>query len=214
MASTFTIFEHEHTTGFNWSDAAMAALEKIKQAFGTDVLRATVRKGKRELRAAQHVGVVRLGKRAIQVLPQLHHDTQSASKDRIRDAPRNLLYMLAYAGQLPVREYALALLLQQSGDWFEILTRLFVTHLLEAWQHGADRNYRNAVDESPVLKGKWRSSRQLQHPARKHIFSATYDGGSRTKQRGTARSRSRDASDYERRSFKRYSQWSTGRRGH
>ncbi len=91
MASTFTIFEHEYTTGFNWSDADAAALEKINQAFGPDVLRATVRKRKRELRASQHVGGVRLGKRALQVLPKIHRAGQSSGEDRISAATRNLL---------------------------------------------------------------------------------------------------------------------------
>ncbi len=175
MTSTFTIFEHEYTTGFNWTDTEAAALERINKAFGTEVLRATVRAGKHELRAAQHVGIVRVGGRTIQVLPKIHRTGSSTDEERAIDATRNLLYMLAYAGQLPVREHALASLLRRGADWFEILTRIFATHLLEEWQHGAYRNYQSLNDESPVLKGKWRISHQLRNPARGHIFSVTYD---------------------------------------
>jgi 5-methylcytosine-specific restriction enzyme subunit McrC len=83
--------------------------------------------------------------------------------------------MLAYAGELAVREHELAPLMRQTDNWFEILTRLFATHLREEWQRGAYRTYQTVEDDSPVLKGKWRISEQLKKPERTHIFSVTYD---------------------------------------
>jgi len=66
---------------------------------------------------------------------------EAPSEPQIREATSNLLYMPAYAGQLPVKEHELAPLLREGRDWFEILTRLFATHLMEEWQRGVLRNY-------------------------------------------------------------------------
>ena len=177
---TETLFEHEHTEGFDWTMREHAALERLNRAAGTEVLRATLRAGRRELRAAQQVGVVRLGRRAVQVLPKIYNarggaGQQSTHDERTREATRNLLHMLAQAGRLPVREQALAPLLRHGDDWFEILTRLFASHLLEEWQRGAHRHYQTIEDELPVLKGRWRIAEHLRRPARRHLFPVTFD---------------------------------------
>ena len=49
-------------------------------------------------------------------------------------------------------------------DWFEILTRLFATHLREEWQRGASRGYQLVEDDLPTLKGKWRITEQIRRP--------------------------------------------------
>jgi 5-methylcytosine-specific restriction enzyme subunit McrC len=135
-----------------------------------------VRNGKKVIQAAQHVGVIRLGNITIQILPKIYQAQESADeKTRIHEATHNLLYMLAYAGQLSVREHDLAPLLKRGKDWFEILTRLFASHLLEEWQRGAYRNYQTVEDELPVLKGKWRISDQLRRPLNHHRFFVAYD---------------------------------------
>jgi len=107
----------------------------MHKALGTEVLRATVRNGKKVIQAAQHVGVVRLGGRTIQVFPKIYQFGGMADEaTRAREATHNLLYLLAYAGQLPIREQRLAPLLKRRRDWFEILTRLFASHLQEEWR--------------------------------------------------------------------------------
>lgn len=189
MSAAFTIFEHEHTVGFDWTMPEYAALERLNRAAGTEVLSATVRAGQRELRAAQHVGVVRLGRKTVQVLPKIYstrvggagrqstHEARAhkVGDEHAKEATRNLLYMLAHAGRLPVREHALAPLLRRGDDWFEILTRLFASHLLEEWQRGAHRHYETIEDELPVLKGRWRVAESLRHPARRHLFPVAFD---------------------------------------
>ncbi|HEX6186332.1 MAG TPA: hypothetical protein VFZ44_20750 [Pyrinomonadaceae bacterium] len=174
---TETLFEHEQTEGFDWSDREYAALERLNRAAGAEVLRATLRSGRRELRATQHVGVVRLGRRAVQVLPKIHRGGAEPGDPaaRAQEATRNLLHMLAHAGRVPVREHALAQLAEHGTDWFEILTRLFASHLREEWQRGAYRRYQEAEDELPLLKGRWRVSESLRRPARRHLFPVTYD---------------------------------------
>jgi 5-methylcytosine-specific restriction enzyme subunit McrC len=174
--SVLTVFEHEYTEGFDWTERDCAALERLRRATGVEILRPTVRAGRRELQAAEQVGVVRLGARTIQILPKIHRAASGATeRERAAEATRNLLHMLAHAGQLPVREHQLAPLLRRGADWFEILTRLFAAHLLEAWQRGAHRHYRTAEEELPVLKGKWLIAEQLRRPARRHTFAVAHD---------------------------------------
>ena len=170
MAKPLTLFEHE-TQEFSWTDRDCALLERLRIALHADVLRATVRGGKRAIQAAQHVGVVRLRNRTIQILPKIYQSQEASAAQ----ASANLLRMLAYAGDLPVREHELAPLMRHNDDWFEILTRLFATHLREEWQRGAYRNYQIVEDDLPVLKGKWRIADQLKQPLRRHLFSVSYD---------------------------------------
>lgn len=175
MAAPLTLFEHEFRR-FEWTDKDCARLEQMHVALGTEVLRATVRNGKKVIQATEQVGVVRLGSRTIQILPKIYQsDERTEEIERSCEATQNLLYLLAYAGQLPIREHTLAPLLKRGNDWFEILTRLFASHLLEEWQRGAYRNYQIVEDELTVLKGKWRITDQIRRPLRRHIFSVAYD---------------------------------------
>jgi 5-methylcytosine-specific restriction enzyme subunit McrC len=175
MPLPLTLFEHEYKN-FDWTDRDCAKLEQLHLTLGTEALRATVRHGRKVIQAAQHVGVIRLGNRTIQILPKIYKVRESTGETtRAREATHNLLYLLAYAGQLPVREHSLAPLLKRGKDWFEILTRLFASHLLEEWQRGAYRNYQTVEDELPVLKGKWRIADQLRRPLNQHRFFVAYD---------------------------------------
>jgi 5-methylcytosine-specific restriction enzyme subunit McrC len=76
---------------------------------------------------------------------------------------------------VPVREQGLASLLRRDTDWFEILTRLFATHLRDEWQRGASRGYILVEDDLPTLKGKWRITEQVRHPGRDHLLAVAYD---------------------------------------
>lgn len=175
MTTTLTLFEHE-SKPFTWTDRDLVTFERLRRTLGVDVVRATVRSGERAIQAAQHVGVVRLGYRTVHILPKMYRTSDAApEQQRAQEATRNLLHLLAYAGQLPIREHEIAPLVRRDSDWFEILTHLFASHLMEEWQRGASRNYQTVEAELPVLKGKWRITEQLRHPERKHIFSVAYD---------------------------------------
>jgi 5-methylcytosine-specific restriction enzyme subunit McrC len=173
---TITLFEHECTTGFGWTDRDLSALDRLNAAAGDELLRAVVRGGNRELRAGQHVGVIRLGSRTVQVLPKIYSgDGTDEPGPRAREATRNLLHLLRVAGDLPVREQGLASLLRRGTDWFEILTHLFATHLREEWQRGASRGYVVVDDDQPTLKGRWRVADQIRRPGRDHVFAVAFD---------------------------------------
>src|ERR1051326_8957115 len=152
MTKTLTLFEHEYQE-FPWTDRDLALIERLSQSMGTDILKATSRNGKRAIQASQHVGVIRLGNRTIQVLPKIYQTHDSESKQvRTKEATANLLRMLAYAGELAVREHELAPLMRHTDNWFEILTRLFATHLREECQRGAYRTYQQLRTTALFLK--------------------------------------------------------------
>jgi 5-methylcytosine-specific restriction enzyme subunit McrC len=176
VGHVITLFEHECTSGFHWSDRDLASLERLSRAAGAELLRPVVRGKARELRAAQHVGVFRLGNQTVQVLPKIYQSGEATDqRQHAREATRNLLHMLRIADEVPVREQGLASLLRRDMDWFEILTRLFATHLREEWQRGANRGYLLVEDDLPALKGKWRIAEQIRRPARDHQFAVAYD---------------------------------------
>lgn len=175
MTKLLTLFEYE-SKEFDWTNRDCTLLERMRVSFKSEVLRPTVRGGRRAIQAAQHVGVVRLQNRTVQILPKIHQPGETDSDEvKTREATANLLRMLAYAGELQVREHELAPLMRQTDNWFEILTRLFATHLREKWQRGAHRNYQTVEDDLTLLKGKWRIAAQLRQPLRRHIFSVSYD---------------------------------------
>lgn len=175
MTTTLTLFEHE-SKPFPWSDRDLVTFERLRRTLKVDVIRATVREGKRHIQAAQHVGVIRLEHHTVQILPKMYRVSKDVpEQQRAQEATRNLLHLLAYAGQLPIREHEIAPLVRRDSDWFEILTRLFASHLMEEWQRGASRSYQRVEAELPVLKGKWRITEQLRRPERKHFFAVAYD---------------------------------------
>lgn len=172
---SITLFEHE-AQPFEWTTRDLSALERLNGAAGAEILHATTRHGKRVLQATQHVGVVRLGCRVVQVLPKIYYSSAASGESiAAREATANLLHMLAYARQLDVREQRLAPLLERDADWFEILTFLFSTHLMDEWQRGPYRGYQVCDEILPVLKGTWRLYVDACHPERRHTFTVSYD---------------------------------------
>jgi 5-methylcytosine-specific restriction enzyme subunit McrC len=175
MPKPLLLFEHE-CQAYPWTDADLTRLERLNRSIGREILRATVRNSQKAIQASQHVGVIRFGQQTIQVLPKIYRPTGDTSRDaRTKEVTANLLRLLSYAGTLPVREHEIAPLLRQTDDWFEVLTRLFATHLREEWQRGAHRTYQSVDDTLPMLKGKWRVADQVRSPIRRHLFSVTYD---------------------------------------
>ncbi len=167
-----TLFEHE-TKPFGWDSRRLAALSQLNRVWGDEILRPALDKnGAPSVQATQYVGVIRLGRETIQVLPKIYKHGEEA----VSEAARNLLHLLALAADIPIKEHALSSLLRREADWFEILTRLFASHLSEAWQRSRVRGYVPCEDDaSPFLRGKWRMAAQMRRPEQRHRFSITYD---------------------------------------
>ncbi len=171
MHTPFELFEHD-IKPFPWDSRHLAGLARLNRANGDDILKVAVtRDGQPAVHATQYVGVVRLGRETVQILPKIYRHNEKATTE----AARNLLHLLAVAHNLPVREHDLAPLTRHA-DWFEILTRLFATHLTHAWQRNVVRGYVPCdEDASPTLRGRWRLAAQLRRPERRHQFAVTYD---------------------------------------
>ena len=166
------LFEHE-TIPFNWTDRDLRLLAAINGRAGDSILTPKIDAKGKQLQAAQYVGVVRLGEQTIQILPKIHKSRERDTS--AREATANLLHLLAYAADVPIDEQGVAPLLAKKSDWFEILIRLFATHMASLWQRGALHAYRAVDQELGVLKGKWRIADQLRYPASLHQFHVTSD---------------------------------------
>ncbi|MBW4420716.1 MAG: McrC family protein [Myxacorys californica WJT36-NPBG1] len=165
-----TLFEHEST---EISDGyELKCLEQLSRVTGIEILKPVVRKGQLQFQARQYVGVVRLGRRTIQILPKVYRSQNREQSQQ--EAARNLLLMLDYARYLGIREANLAAL-QRSQNWFEVLIYLFASHLKHEWQKATHRSYQPIDAVLPVLKGKWQIATQLRRPEQKHLFTVTYD---------------------------------------
>ncbi len=155
---------------FAWNDRHLRLLERVKRAKGGDVLTATTRQGQRILRAGQYVGTLRLGADTVTILPKIDY-----CSDATQSATQNLLTMLEQAGFLPAHSQDLTPLLRHSGDWFELLTRIFATELLAQWTRGPHRRYQLVAEELPAIRGQWQVDQHLRRPARAHRFDVIYD---------------------------------------
>ena len=173
VPATLTLFEHQ-SLDYPWTDTDLAAIEQLNGSFGAEILRASVsHRGRKVLRAGHHVGVVYLRNQVIQILPKIHRSHGPTAP--ITEASRNLLYLLSYAEDLPIREFSTAQLAERSSNWFELLTYLFASHLTAEWQRGPFKHYQQIDDNLPLLKGQWRIGEQLRRPDRHHHFAVRYD---------------------------------------
>ena len=173
-----SVFEHQPISLIDddipLRDIHLRRLERLNQQAGVDLIRF----GYRQLRATSYVGVIQLGDVVLQVLPKVDatgkDDNHSAAS--VDSAVANLLWMLVYAGELPVHETELASLLKHRGDLFEILVRIFCERLLEQLERGPYRTYRHQIEMLAVLKGRWLLGRQLREkPLLQDKFLVTYD---------------------------------------
>lgn len=165
-----TLFEYEWIDDLNPREIAL--IHRLSRNVGVEILRPGVRQGQPSYQARQYVGVIRLGRRTLQILPKVHR-AQDVEQS-IGEATRNLLWMLDYAGYLGIREVSLAAL-RKAENWFEVLIYLFATHLKRQWVKGAARTYQPIDAVLPVLKGKWQTAVQVRRPEQKHRFAVTYD---------------------------------------
>ena len=94
----------------------------------------------------------------------------------MQSAMRNLLVMLSVACDLPLRAQDHAHLHSESGDWLEILTRLFALELHRQFQAGLPHEYITIEDRLPVIRGRWLVGQQIARHAHNHTrFDVSYD---------------------------------------
>jgi len=180
---TITLFEHQRVSynqlGWSHDDPSLSMLESLNEATSAEIISV----GRHGLKATQYVGILRVQDSTFQILPKIDFqgdsDEGSGSAARAlaeQSAIANLLHLLSYTHNLPIREQELSDLRMQRIDWFELLTRLFSTELYRHIKRGPDRAYILHEDQLHVMKGKWQISRQLTtRPHVKHIFNVAFD---------------------------------------
>jgi len=175
MSSVISCFEHSSIAlPDGWGEGDSQALDQINRRVRPDLLTIRREDGRMVLRAGSYVGLAQVGRHSVEILPKLCR-AEGTTAEQARQAGRNLLHLLDYALRLNIREHDLAGLSHEPLPWFEMLIRIFASHLLTEWQRSAYRNYQSVTDELPVLRGKLRLPDQLRRPERQHIFSVTYD---------------------------------------
>jgi len=180
-----TLFEHQ-TRGYaelGWSPVhpMIRSLDTLNRAAGHEVVRLE-RSG---IRALEYVGVFRVGSHTLQVLPKVDFepsgdpDAEYGSESRAlaaRSASSNLLEMVSYAYEFPIRNVHVAGLQTARGSWLEILTRLFASELHSLVQRGIERYYIPVQETSNVLRGRWEIEKQLiRRPHQRHLFDIVRD---------------------------------------
>lgn len=165
-----TLFEHEPTP-FDWSDAHLAALSRLRELVGPDVLTADFHQGTKVLRAGSFVGVVRLGDRTVELLPKLF---RSPAPDAVT-AAKTVLAMLAEARQVKLHALDDAAVDTGRLDWFEALTRTLATGLVAEWRRGPARGYEHVEDDLTTVRGRIRVRDHIARPARRHVVPVAYD---------------------------------------
>ena len=168
-----TVFEHD-SVPFDWTTADVDTLARLRQAVGVDVLAADNAKGRRVLRAGSFVGVVRLGRYTVELLPKLFRATDPGPA-RPAAAGRTVMAMLAYALGLPPRRVEDAPVELGLHDWFEALTRAFARGLAAEWARGPARGYVPVEDDLPAVRGRFRVRDHLARPGRHHVLPLAFD---------------------------------------
>lgn len=123
------------------------------------------------VRAQSYVGVVKVPGLSVEILPKIDADS-----DPDKLAQQNLLFMLSFAGELPIEERGLADLELRRMTLLDALLWLFVQKLFEELKRGLDRAYLTREENSPFIKGKLLFSEDLKRNiVRKDRSYISYD---------------------------------------
>lgn len=126
------------------------------------------------LTATNFVGVVKAGRKTIQILPK------TAGWDGGQDAKersiKNLLQMLSFTKKLGVREIDLASLRRVKDDFFEVLIFLLAKNLLELLKHEMHKEYVDIEDNLSYVKGRIQFAEHIRRNyVVKNKFFVAYD---------------------------------------
>ena len=129
-------------------------------------------------RANQWVGVVHVPGLQLEILPKVDAasspvDDPFAKEDVVR---KNLLYMLAMAGDVPVRARDVARLASRKAPLSETLIGIFAKRLLSELLKGTERNYVQQEENIRAFKGRLLINRHiLKNTAHRERFYCHYD---------------------------------------
>jgi 5-methylcytosine-specific restriction enzyme subunit McrC len=188
--NSFQMFEHDKVTEgdprFTFTHEELIQIERFnermrqREGLKQKVLGVSRNaRGEASIRSSSYVGVLRIGKRTIQILPKIAKKG-SEDDDRheaiFRSAVRNLLFMLSYTKRLPIKEVDLSRLNRVDDNFFEFLIYLFAKNTLELIERNMCKEYVDREENVVFLKGKIKFSSHIKHNAAlKHRFYTEFD---------------------------------------
>jgi len=155
----------EQEKSFVFSEKTLTVLEELNHS------QKFLDTGLNTIRPLNFVGVVRTGDLTIQIFPKLFKNQKDA-----QDLPviaGNLLKMLSYTENLPIKEAEIAGLAQEKLDLFEIFIAIFARNLLRTIKTSQKKEYIKRNEELGVIKGKIQFDK-YNNPARFHRIPCEY----------------------------------------
>ncbi len=116
-------------------------------------------------KAQQWIGVIQVPGLQVEILPKIDGLGDEPASDAGHEARRNVLYMLAVAGDVPVRSRDVARLASRRAPLSETLAAIFADRLLSELLRGPERAYLSRIENLRCFKGKLIVSKQVQHNA-------------------------------------------------
>ena len=132
--------------------------------------------GDNRARAQQWVGVIQAPGLQVEILPKVDSPESSEDRQEAHEARHNLLYMLAIAGDVPVRDRDVAHLANRKAPLSELLIAIFAYRLREELLRGAEHAYLQREENLRRFKGKLIIPAQILHnSARRERFFCRFD---------------------------------------
>ncbi len=178
MTSPFVVREHTRIIRWDEKGARPSPLHLKRRLY--DRLKRFDQRGRPEservfswgdesTRTTQWVGVIQMPGLQVEVLPKV----DEADDDQVR---RNLLYMLAVAGKVPVRDRDIARLASRKAPLSETLVALFADRLRRELLRGPERAYIGREENLRRFKGKLLIAQHtLRNAAHRERFFCRYD---------------------------------------
>ncbi len=92
-----TLFEYGISKEWRPEEIDLLHIERLNERMGDKILSIRYKKGSPIIRANSCVGVVKFGRKMIQILPKVDNDDEKL-------ATQNLLYLLSYTRKLNIKE--------------------------------------------------------------------------------------------------------------
>lgn len=146
-------------------------LAKINRMMGVKILEKTFT----TIKATHYVGVISIGNTTIQILPKLYNSNKKNREEIIKDATRNLLFMLTLTKRLKIREVGISKLKKEVTNLYEVIIYLFAKNLFEMLKYNYKRDYEQREKDLKFIKGKIRMSKQIRKPTHHKIHCSYFD---------------------------------------
>ena len=128
------------------------------------------------VKARKWVGVVQIPGLTVEILPKIESDSTEERTSISQLGRKNLLYMLAVAKQLPIREQDVASLAVQQAPLHDTLIAIFARRLVEAFEQGRHQFYVAREENLHVLRGKLVFNEHIKrNAARRDRFYVRHD---------------------------------------